>query len=74
MVANPAEMDTMLGFDPTKSMEEQGFCHKNAIMRDLHLIADECQAIYLLRGWEASRGARAEHSLAEYLQIEIYSQ
>ena len=27
----------------------------------------ECDMIYMLRGWERSRGARVERALAEYL-------
>ena len=31
----------------------------------------DCQAIYLLRGWEASHGSRVEFWLAESLEFEI---
>ena len=33
-----------------------------------------CDAIYMLRGWENSKGARAEHAVAVWLGLEIIYQ
>lgn len=40
------------------------------ISRDLNAIG-YCDAIYLLQGWEHSKGARVEFALAEFLGLEI---
>ena len=34
----------------------------------------ECDAIYMLKGWEASKGARAEHATAAAMNLKIYYQ
>jgi hypothetical protein len=34
----------------------------------------QCHAIYMLRGWESSKGARAEHAVAVWLGLEIIYQ
>ena len=31
-----------------------------------------CGAVYMLPGWEHSGGARIEHALAEYLELQIF--
>jgi len=33
-----------------------------------------CDAIYMLRGWEQSKGARAEHAVAVWIGLEIMYQ
>lgn len=38
---------------------------------DLHWIAMYADSIYMLKGWERSNGARAEHALAVALGLEI---
>lgn len=38
---------------------------------DLSWIAEHGTAIYMLKGWEKSNGARAEHALAVALDLEI---
>jgi hypothetical protein len=40
------------------------------ISRDLNAIG-YCDAIYMLQGWEDSKGARVELALAQFLQLEI---
>ena len=34
----------------------------------------ECDAIYMMRGWEGSRGARLEHVVAESLDLRVLEQ
>lgn len=38
---------------------------------DLEWIAKNADAIHMLKGWENSKGARAEHALAHALSLEI---
>lgn len=40
------------------------------VRRDLDHLYD-CTAIYMLKGWEKSVGARAEHAVAVWLGLEI---
>ena len=34
----------------------------------------DCDAIYMLRGWEQSKGATAEHAVAKWIGLEIIYQ
>lgn len=77
-VANPARAEMDRGFDPY-SMPADTNWHScpadidQIIARDIQMILDS-DAIYLLDGWEKSKGARAESALAEWLGLEIYFQ
>lgn len=64
-VVSPADLDRAIGFDPTKNTLD-GFDKLAAIRRDIEAII-ECDAIYMLRGWENSVGATAEFHLARWL-------
>lgn len=44
---------------------------KAYIMIDIAMLF-ECDAIFMLKGWGESKGARLEHALAEFLGIDIY--
>ena len=46
---------------------------KEALKRDIDEIF-EADAMYMLRGWERSEGARVEHALAIYLGLSIQYQ
>ena len=80
-VVNPAKMDAEeldkkegvdpLTFDPHKSTEDQETL-RHLLSRDLEAVAKKCTAIYMLDGWEESRGAQAEWQLARALGIKIY--
>ena len=81
-VVNPAQMDRDLGFDEKAlppdfdwwDLGQIGFDICDAVIRDAKAICD-CDAIYMLPGWEASRGANAEKAIAEWLGIQvIYSE
>lgn len=74
---NPAELDREAGFDPTTLPEDwdwstypPGTDPNEFINRDLDAIKT-ADAIYMLRGWRQSRGARAEHALAEWRGMTI---
>ena len=45
-----------------------------AIAKELLDLLTDCDAIYMLRGWESSKGARAEHAVAVWIGLEIIYQ
>ena len=68
---NPARIDTEHGFDPNTPEKDLLPSHMDVfIRRDLDLIL-EADAIYMLKGWEKSKGATAEHALAKWRGIEV---
>jgi len=75
---SPAQIDrTMEGwgeFPPTTGLTLAD--RKNFIRRDLNAILeldpDHGDAIFLLPGWQNSKGAQAEYALAVFIGIEIY--
>ena len=84
-VVNPAQEDRdRWGEDffhhcPTgdpKEIDNMGieFSLREVLGHDLKLIADKCDHIYMLAGWEKSTGAKAEHALAVALGIQIWYQ
>lgn len=79
-VFNPAEKDEEkhpdIADNATGSIEEaekKGFSLREALAWDLARIC-ECDAIYMLKGWEKSSGARTEWTLATCLRLEIIYQ
>ena len=78
-VINPAELDRnddkpINGphqFDPENNYEDHEFM-RQALKRDMVAICDECTAIYMMSGWEESRGAKAEWHLARAMGLYIY--
>lgn len=64
-VVSPADLDRAVGFDGS-APNLDGFDKLAAIRRDIEAIID-CDAIYMLRGWENSTGATAEFHLAKWL-------
>ena len=83
-VFNPAERDEAThgaGFERgnvTGSEDEaasnHGFSLREALADDMQWIALHADAIYMLVGWEASAGARAEHALAQALRLPTFYQ
>ena len=79
VVINPAELDRQHGspesgpmvYDPTTDYEDREFM-RDALKRDLTVIAKDCTAIYCMSGFENSRGAKAEYHLAKAIGIDIY--
>lgn len=47
---------------------------RNLLGSDLRWIGEHAGAVFMLNGWENSKGARAEHALAVALGINIYYQ
>ena len=46
---------------------------RSALRRDMVAICEECTAIYMMSGWEKSKGANAELALARALGIKIFT-
>lgn len=67
-VVNPAEMDADYDedWDDSRKMEFM----RDAMRRDCNAVCD-CDGVYLLYGWEQSRGARAERALADAIGLKI---
>lgn len=72
-----------LGYNPVNPIEVNGWQDlgdgdlpenwRLYLRRDIHTLA-ECDGIYLLRGWENSRGARLEKLIADGLDLIILYQ
>jgi hypothetical protein len=80
-VINPADMyrigsDKPEGWLPEREPDDPflGWDRKETIMVDLGRLVRECDAIYLLKGWERSVGATAEMSVAEWAKLRIIEQ
>lgn len=80
-VLSPADLDRDVGFDPETlpadtdwhDLDSLDFCIDHAIDRDVEAIK-KCSAIYMLEGWENSRGARAEKAIAEWKGLPVMYQ
>ena len=69
-VISPADMDRELGIEPDANGDIENFDYRAAIKRCC-LAVCECDSIYMLAGWENSKGARAEHAIAVCLDLGI---
>lgn len=77
-VVSPADLDRAQGFDETDfpndfdwvDLQSIGFSLHDAIDRDVKALK-RCDAIYMLDGWERSKGAKAEKAMAEWLGLEV---
>jgi len=81
LIDNPLyELEVISPADITRELSrEMGITDYSLIPMKKYLYEDinalfECDAIYMLKGWENSKGARAEHALAVALDIEIFYQ
>lgn len=82
-VISPADMDREIGFDPFKvedaesydwrDLKKVGFSLTDALDRDVEALK-KCDGIYLLNGWESSKGAQAEKAVAEWLGLKVVYQ
>lgn len=76
-VFNPAKKDREIHGDQFGKGTEGNlkqvpeFNLRAALAVDLSWICDYADAIYMLKGWENSKGARAEHALAVALDLKI---
>jgi hypothetical protein len=75
---SPADLDRAIGFDEKafpddydwRDLGEIGFNLSDAVSRDVEQI-QRCNAIFMLNGWEKSKGATAEKAIAEWLGLEV---
>lgn len=74
---SPADIDRQMGFDPSTlpadhdwSTIPEALDLKAVVRRDIEAILT-CKAIYMLPGWEMSKGARAELAVAQWLGLEV---
>ena len=72
-VLSPADMDRAVGFDPTIDQEPSKQFLDEAFDRDIEAIRN-CDAIFMLTGWEASTGATAEYWIARWLHLSIFQE
>jgi len=80
-VISPADLDREAGCNPGSfhadydwtDLAACGFLLSDAIDRDIEALK-RCDAIYMLRGWERSKGAKAEKALAEWIGLEVLYQ
>lgn len=59
-----------LGYTPLNPVKHIGFDYKDYIDMGLAELS-KCDVIYLLKGWENSKGARLEKQYAETVGLEI---
>jgi hypothetical protein len=71
---SPADLDRQAGFDAMLLPETTdwnqipaGFDFQACVERDLDAVM-RCSGIFLLPGWEKSKGATAEYALAQWLE------
>ena len=74
---SPADMDRLNGFDPFILSPNTnwdgwptGFDLVACVQRDLCAVIN-ADAIYMLSGWESSKGSRAEKAVAEWMGHKI---
>jgi len=72
-VVSPAEHDREIGVTAETPDNFTATDLRDMIMWDLDQVS-RCDAVYFLRGWENSKGARTEHALAIFLGKELIYQ
>ncbi len=75
-VISPADLDREAGIDGSDDLsgllpERQDSLLRDCIRRDVLAIINECDGLYVMRGWENSRGCAVEIALAKFLGLEI---
>lgn len=75
---NPADLDREMGFHPEELPDDwdwneypPGTDASEFVDRDLDALAT-CDAIYMLPGWEKSKGASAEHAVAQWRGLTVF--
>jgi hypothetical protein len=65
---NPAKQDKELNLTDSELLSKEGL--RSVMRRDLNALC-ECDAVYMLTGWEKSEGSIIEHRLATMLGLTI---
>lgn len=68
-VINPAKLDKDAGIKPNETVDEYNY--ESCASRDIEALAG-CNGIYMLSGWQHSKGACWERALAKYWDIPRY--
>ena len=75
---NPADLDRAMGYDPDEVHADsdwdqipESMSMSTIVRKDLDAL-QQCDALYLLKGWERSKGAKAELAVAMWLGMEIF--
>lgn len=69
--------ETAIGFNPHQVADMLGWTEETPPSEIASMLLGDlidCHAIYMLRGWENSKGARAEHAVAVWIGLEIIYQ
>lgn len=69
-VINPARLDEEVGIDPDDPPDSD-YNYTECALRDVKALID-CRAIYLMDGWQHSRGASWERALAAFHGIQRF--
>ena len=70
-VFSPAERDEEIYGADFSWSDAAEFDLREALAADCKYICEEADGIYMLKGWEKSYGARAEHALAAALGLYV---
>ena len=70
-VFSPAERDEEIYGVDFSDTDGKDFDLRSALAADCKYICEEADGIYMLKGWEKSYGARAEHALAVALGLYV---
>ena len=65
-VVNPARLDREAGIDPNRDLDD--YDYTECALRDVEALLS-CDAIYLMAGWQHSRGASWERALAKHYNL-----
>jgi hypothetical protein len=71
-VISPADLDRAMGINEDTRPEDVTLADKVQFARQDLEAVQECEAIFMLSGWEHSGGARAEHAVACWLRKRIF--
>lgn len=69
-VLSPAERDMQMGFDPSRTVEEQGFDMRAAWRSNLEMLLS-CDGVAVIPGYETSAGTLEELKIARLLGLEV---
>lgn len=74
-VYNPAEIEPDV-YEQIKDEEKRAAHHnsgyRNCLSKELRWICDEAEGMYLLSGWEHSKGANAEFNVGKAVGVKFF--
>lgn len=66
-IKNPFDFE----LEPKRKNETQEHFWRRAMLGDINILFD-CEAIYMLKNWGYSRGARVEYAIAQAMGLKVY--